>query len=72
MLTGDIGQLRFYTTKLTAGGEQADLRKSDCKGPESDKAELLWLDYAPENIVTKGHAHHRVARNDRQCSKVYL
>ena len=70
MLTGDIGQLRFYTTKLTAEENKQIYANPTAKGPESDKL-VVWLDYAPENIVTK-HAHHRVARNDRQCSTVYL
>ena len=53
MLTGDIGQLRFYTTKLTAEENKQIYANPTAKGPESDKL-VVWLDYAPENIVTKG------------------
>ena len=53
MLTGDIGQLRFYTTKLTAEENKQIYANPAAKGPESDKL-VVWLDYAPENIVTKG------------------
>ena len=53
MLTGDIGQLRFYTTKLTAEENKQIYNNPTAKGPKSDKL-VVWLDYAPENIVTKG------------------
>lgn len=53
MLTGDIGQLRFYTTKLTAEENKQIYDNPTAKGPKSDKL-VVWLDYAPENIVTKG------------------
>ena len=69
MLTGDIGQLRFYTTKLTAEENKQIYANPTAKGPESDKL-VVWLDYA--EYRHQGHAHHRVARNDRQCSTVYL
>ena len=53
MLTGDISQLRFYTTKLTAEENKQIYANPTTKGPEADKL-VVWLDYAPENIVTKG------------------
>ncbi len=71
MLTGDIGQLRFYTTKLTAEENKQILRKSDCKGSGKRQAGRM-AGLRTGEYRHQGHAHHRVARNDRQCSKVYL
>ena len=70
MLTGDIGQLRFYTTKLTAEENKQIYANPTAKGPESDKLVVWWITH--RRISSPRHAHHRMARNDRQCSKVYL
>ena len=53
MLTGDIGQIRFYTAKLTADENTKIYNAPSEKGPKGDKL-AVWLDFAPKNIVLDG------------------
>ncbi len=53
MLTGDIGQIRFYTKKLTDAENKAIYAAPDSAGPEADQL-VVWLDFNPTNIVTDG------------------
>lgn len=53
MLTGDIGQIRFYTAKLTEDENAAIYAAPSEKGPKADDL-VVWLDFAPEHIVTDG------------------
>ena len=53
MLTGDIGQIRFYNTKLTEQSNKTIYSNPSDKGPQSENL-VVWLDFAPENISTDG------------------
>lgn len=53
MLTGDIGQIRFYTAKLTEDENAAIYAAPSEKGPKADDL-VVWLDFTPEHIVTDG------------------
>lgn len=53
MLTGDIGQIRFYTQKLSEASNKAIYSNPSAKGPQSDSL-VVWLDFAPENLQTDG------------------
>ena len=53
MLTGDIGQIRFYKTKLSADENAAIYAAPQSKGPKSESL-VVWLDFNPKNIVTNG------------------
>ncbi|WP_031475104.1 S-layer homology domain-containing protein [Agathobaculum desmolans] len=53
MLTGDLGQIRFYTAKLTEKENAAIYAAPQSKGPQADKM-VVWLDFDPKHIVTDG------------------
>lgn len=53
MLTGDLGQIRFYTSKLTEQENAAVYAAPQAKGPKADDL-VVWLDFDPKNIVTDG------------------
>lgn len=53
MLTGDLGQIRFYTAKLTEAENKAIYAAPAAKGPKGDKL-VVWLDFDPKNIDTDG------------------
>ena len=53
MLPGEIGQVRFYTSKLTEEQVQAVRKAPDAAGAASDSLKI-WLDFSSENIETKG------------------
>ncbi len=53
MLTGDLGQIRFYKTKLTAAENKTIYAAPAAKGPQGDKL-VVWLDFDPQNIETAG------------------
>lgn len=54
MLTGDVGQVRFYNTKLTETTNQAIFANPSAKGAQSDKL-VMWLDFNPSNIIKTGY-----------------
>lgn len=53
MLTGDIGQIRFYTEKLSEASNKKIYANPSAKGPQGDKL-VVWLDFDPSNLVTEG------------------
>lgn len=53
MLTGDIGQIRFYTEKLTEAENKAVYANPAAKGPKGGSL-VVWLDFNPANLVTDG------------------
>ena len=53
MLQGEVGQVRFYTTKLSDADNKAVYANPTAAGPQADKL-AVWLDFDPKNIVTTG------------------
>lgn len=53
MLSGGLGQIRFYITKLTAEENAAIYQNPSAIGPHSDKL-MVWLDFDPAYIITTG------------------
>ena len=53
MLTGDIGQIRFYNAKLSEESNKTIYSNPSDKGPQGENL-VVWLDFAPENIETDG------------------
>lgn len=53
MLQGEVGQVRFYTTKLSDADNKAVYANPTAAGPKADKM-VVWLDFNPKNIVTTG------------------
>ena len=53
MLQGEVGQVRFYTTKLSDADNKAVYANPTAVGPKADKL-AVWLDFDPKNIVTTG------------------
>lgn len=53
MLPGAISQVRFYTSKVSAAENDA-IRSNPSLPNDSSSSLKIWLDFAPENILTKG------------------
>ena len=53
MLPGAISQVRFYTSKISAAENDA-IRSNPSLPNDSSSRLKIWLDFAPENMLTKG------------------
>lgn len=53
MLQGEVGQIRFYTTKLSDADNKAVYSNPASAGPKADQM-VVWLDFDPKNIQTTG------------------
>lgn len=66
MLTAEIGEIRFYTKSLSDTEIAEIYENPSSEGPEKDNL-AIWLDFAPDNIVTAGkHTTEWRALNDKQ------